>query len=112
MNATPDRAATFEAADDFDAINRLYRERRWSDGLPIVPPTAERVERMLAATKRPRHDVVAAALRMAQHAFDALDRRRNDRQPVAPAPLAVEPVDRVEVVRCLKCRCSCLGVHV
>ena len=52
-------AATFEAADDLDAINRLYREKQWSDGLPIVPPTAERVERMLAATRRERHEIVA-----------------------------------------------------
>lgn len=54
-----DRAATFDAPDDLDAINRLYRERRWSDGLPIVPPTTARVERMLAATRRGRHEVVA-----------------------------------------------------
>jgi len=54
-----ERAATFEAADDFDAINLLYRERRWSDGLPIVPPTRERVELMLKRTRRARHDVVA-----------------------------------------------------
>jgi len=54
-----DRAATFEAPDDLDAINRLYRERRWSDGLPIVPPTRERVERMLMGTKRNRYDDVA-----------------------------------------------------
>jgi hypothetical protein len=60
MNAPEiDRAATFEATDDLDAINRLYRERRWSDGLPIVPPTRERVERMLASTSRGRYDVVA-----------------------------------------------------
>ena len=59
MNAQPDRAETFEAVDDFDEINRLYRERRWGDGLPIVPPTAQRVERMLAMTQRPRHEVVA-----------------------------------------------------
>ena len=52
-------SATFETDDDLDAINRLYRERRWSDGLPIVPPTLERVERMLAGTTRARHDVVA-----------------------------------------------------
>jgi hypothetical protein len=58
MNA-PERSATFEAADDLEAINRLYRERSWSDGLPIVPPTAERVERMLAHTRRGRHDLVA-----------------------------------------------------
>ena len=60
MNA-PDaeRAATFEAADDLDAINRLYRERRWSDGLPIVPPTTERVARMLSGTRRDRNETVA-----------------------------------------------------
>ena len=54
-----DRAPLFEAPDDLDAINRLYRDRRWSDGLPIVPPTAERVEQMLAFTRRPRHEAVA-----------------------------------------------------
>ena len=52
-------AATFEALDDFDAINKLYRDRRWIDGLPIVPPTQERVARMLACTKRKRDTVIA-----------------------------------------------------
>ena len=50
----------FEAPDDFDAINRLYRERNWSDGLPIVPPTEARVARMLAGTARKPAEVVAA----------------------------------------------------
>jgi hypothetical protein len=54
-----ERAALFEAPDDFEAINRLYRERRWSDGLPIVPPTQERVERMLGQTRRARGEIVA-----------------------------------------------------
>ena len=53
------RAATVEAPDDLDAINRLYREKRWSDGLPIVPPTPERVARMLQQTKRAAHEEVA-----------------------------------------------------
>ena len=57
--SAPARAATFDASDDLDAINRLYRERRWSDGLPIVPPTPERVERMLAHARRPADDIVA-----------------------------------------------------
>ena len=52
-------AVLFEAPGDFDAINRLYRERRWSDGLPVVPPTRERVARMLAHTKRARDEIVA-----------------------------------------------------
>ncbi len=55
----PERAAMFEAPEDFEAINKLYRERRWSDGLPIVPPTRERVERMLAHTRRARGEIVA-----------------------------------------------------
>ena len=51
-------ATTFEAQDDLDAINALYRERRWGDGLPIVPPTRERVERMLGGlAERPRQDL-------------------------------------------------------
>lgn len=54
-----DRAATLEMPDDIDAINRLYRERRWGDGLPIVPPSAARVDRMLAHSARGRQELVA-----------------------------------------------------
>ena len=39
-----------EVADDFEAVQNLYLERGWTDGLPVVPPTAKRVEAMLAAT--------------------------------------------------------------
>src|SRR6185503_12513354 len=56
---TMERAALFEAPEDYGAINRLYRERRWSDGLPIVPPTVERVAQMLAQTRRRPDEVVA-----------------------------------------------------
>ncbi|MEM7252067.1 MAG: UGSC family (seleno)protein [Pseudomonadota bacterium] len=37
---------------DFDEVNRLFYENGWSDGLPIVPPTRERVEAFLAYTDR------------------------------------------------------------
>ena len=66
MNApgnAEDRAATFELVNYLDEINRLYRERRWSDGLPIVPPTRERVERMLAHTPRPPEELVARVVK-------------------------------------------------
>jgi hypothetical protein len=33
---------------DDDAVQELFRDRGWTDGLPIVPPTPERVEAMLA----------------------------------------------------------------
>ncbi|MFN7087941.1 MAG: hypothetical protein ACK4N4_15135 [Burkholderiales bacterium] len=52
--------ASLEADDDFDAVNALCRERGLSDGLPIVPPTAERVESMLAYCDRPWDEPVAA----------------------------------------------------
>jgi hypothetical protein len=53
-------AASFECEDDFDAANAYCRGRGWTDGLPIVPPTAQRVERMLAYCDRPWNEPVAA----------------------------------------------------
>lgn len=51
--------ASLECEDDFDAVNALVRDRGWSDGLPVVPPTARRVEEMLAYCDRPWHEAVA-----------------------------------------------------
>jgi hypothetical protein len=45
-------------ADPVGAVNRLYRERGWTDGLPIVPPTLGRVDDMLAASPLERHVVL------------------------------------------------------
>lgn len=41
-----------------DELEAMF-ERGYSDGLPVVPPTAERVARMLAGTTREPDDVVA-----------------------------------------------------
>jgi hypothetical protein len=57
--AADERAATFQAEDDLEAINELYLERGWGDGLPIIPPTQARVQRMLASANKPRDAVVA-----------------------------------------------------
>ena len=38
--------------------NRFFTEQRWSDGLPIVPPTVERVEEFLKYTDQPWDAVV------------------------------------------------------
>ncbi len=43
----------FEANDDSEAAFDYCMERGWSDGLPVVLPTAERVERMLQYCDRP-----------------------------------------------------------
>ncbi|MBI2887807.1 MAG: hypothetical protein HYY02_11435 [Chloroflexi bacterium] len=41
-----------EAPDSLEEINALYYERHMTDGLPIVPPTAERVGAMLKVVDR------------------------------------------------------------
>jgi len=48
-----------EVVDEFEAVQRLYLERGWTDGLPVVPPTPDRVETMLAATDLAPEHVVA-----------------------------------------------------
>jgi hypothetical protein len=47
------RGLTHQAPDDIEAATQLCRERGWADGLPVIPPTPERVERMLAFWDRP-----------------------------------------------------------
>ena len=44
--------------DGLDAVNRFLAERDWSDGIPVVPPTPELVERMLAGTSKSPQDVL------------------------------------------------------
>jgi hypothetical protein len=41
-----------------DELQRFFRERNWTDFLPIVLPTEERVERMLAGTSHARDEHV------------------------------------------------------
>jgi hypothetical protein len=40
-------------ADTEDNLQRLFRERGWTDGLPIILPTEERVAEMLKGTSQP-----------------------------------------------------------
>lgn len=50
---------TIDAADDIESATEFCMERGWGDGLPIVPPTVARVERMLAYCDRPWDEPVA-----------------------------------------------------
>ena len=45
--------------DAFAEINELFYKRGWGDGLPIVPPTAERVREMLKGTDLPPDRVIS-----------------------------------------------------
>jgi hypothetical protein len=44
---------------DLDEVYEHFDQRGWTDGLPIVPPTRDRVERMLASCRRDPHEEIA-----------------------------------------------------
>ena len=46
----------------FDEVNRYFYENQWSDGLPIVPPTRERIDAFLAFTGRRGDEVIGSML--------------------------------------------------
>jgi hypothetical protein len=53
---------TLEAEDRYAALERMnamFLENGWSDGFPLWPPTRERVDEMLAGTKRAASQTVA-----------------------------------------------------
>lgn len=45
-----------------DEVQAYFRDNGLSDGLPIVPPTEERVARMLSGTSRGRDEIVGTAM--------------------------------------------------
>jgi hypothetical protein len=49
--------STVESVDAFEAIE-LYFEKGWTDGLPIVPPRPEMVERFIATVGRDPNEVL------------------------------------------------------
>lgn len=51
------RSRRVEFASAEDEFEAMY-DRGWSDGLPLIPPTPERVARMLAGTDRPADEIV------------------------------------------------------
>lgn len=55
---SPIRARRIEIASSDDAVEFMF-DQGFSDGLPLVPPTPERVMRMLGGTHRAAQDVIA-----------------------------------------------------
>ena len=53
------RAALVEAPEDLEEFNAFFMERRWGDGLMLMPPTKERVARMLQHTDRAPDEIVS-----------------------------------------------------
>ena len=50
------------ARGSFDEINARFVEERWSDGLPVVPPTTAKVAEFLAHTDREADEVLGVVL--------------------------------------------------
>jgi hypothetical protein len=57
-NLTKVDAERIVVPENAEEVNRVYYERGWTDGLPIVPPTEERVERMIEAGGREGDEVL------------------------------------------------------
>jgi hypothetical protein len=47
-----------EVSEDICEINRFFYEKGWSDGLPVIPPTEERVLNLLQGTQRKPDEVI------------------------------------------------------
>jgi hypothetical protein len=58
MQQGTQQAERIEIEDDLWAANAFFEEKGWTDGLPIIPPTEERVARMLEAIQRDSQDVI------------------------------------------------------
>jgi len=51
-------AERVEAGESVDQVNRFFYDQGWGDGLPIIPPTEERVAAMVAGSGRaPQEDL-------------------------------------------------------
>jgi len=97
-------SATYEVADAFEA-NELFQRNGWTDGLPIVPPTDDRVARFLAAAKLGSADVVG---------IEPVRRRRITAEKVAIAALMAGclPEFMPVVVAIVKAMCAPeFGLH-
>ena len=58
MDSSALQAERIEVGEDLWAVNAYFEDKGWTDGLPIVPPTEERVNRMFVASKRNAQDVI------------------------------------------------------
>lgn len=60
---TPPKIFSFKGRDRYDAfeeMNTFFLNNGWSDGFPLIPPTREKVDKMLGGTSRSAKDVIAA----------------------------------------------------
>ncbi len=59
VTSNPNVKIQAESSDAaLEQFNDLFLEKHWSDGLPIIPPTPERVRKMLSGTTRSPKEVI------------------------------------------------------
>jgi hypothetical protein len=49
-------------AGTLDEIQDFFIKRQWSDGLPVIPPTLDRVEKFLSFTDRSKNEIIGKLL--------------------------------------------------
>lgn len=47
---------------DLDEVNEYFTQRQWTDGLPIIPPTIEKIGEFLKFTGRSEDEVIGVLL--------------------------------------------------
>jgi hypothetical protein len=63
LEGAPEPAATDVVfTGSLDEVNRHFVEQEWSDGLPVVPPTIERVRQFVAHVDRDPHQRIGVLL--------------------------------------------------
>jgi hypothetical protein len=59
VTSNPNLKIQADSSDSaLEQFNDLFLEKHWSDGLPIIPPTPERVKHMLSGTTRSPKEVI------------------------------------------------------
>jgi hypothetical protein len=48
-----------DLVDDLEVINDYYYANQWGDGLPIIPPTQNRIDKMLGSLLQQKNQVIA-----------------------------------------------------
>ena len=60
MVALPLQSETIRLPDALEEVQAYFHAHGLTDGLPIIPPTPQAVQNMLAYTDLPPHEVIAA----------------------------------------------------
>jgi hypothetical protein len=108
-----------EAPADLDEFQSWIVDRGWGDGLPALPPTRERVARMLSATRRRPDDVVAVLVprlgratvqAIAANAVMAGARREHLPVILAAVEAAADPAFNLQAIQTTTHPCSPLVI--